>query len=143
MPLLFTTFFSLFLLWDYLKRGTVPLAFSKIKKEEFNAAEKILSYTKYPDRLSNSQKSYYALTKGFIERNKNNFNQAEELLLQAKNGNIKKDNERAMLLLALADINMVKGKKQMAKEFILQMQGLKVAPNLMDAVRKMQSWLDI
>lgn len=141
--LLAASFLSLFLLWDYLKRGTVPLSLRKLRKNEYSAAEKILNFTTYPNRLLKNEKIYYKFIKGFVEREKDNFEQAEKYLLEVKNSPLKNENDRAMVLLALADIELIKGNKPQAKEWVLQMKNLKVSPALMPSVRKMQEWLQL
>lgn len=139
--LLLTTLLSLFLLWDYLKRGTVPLAMSKVRKENYFMAEKILSFTQYPSRLQKRQQVYYNFAKGFIARDNDNFPEAESYLNLVKNANLKNEHDRAMVLLALADIAMIKKEKAKAKDLLLQMKDLKVDTSLMPAVRKMQQWV--
>ncbi len=143
MPLLIASLLSGFLLWDYLKRGTVPLALLKLRKNDYAAAGKILNLTRNPNILLKKQKIYFNFIKGFLEREQDNFSEAEEYLMNVKNAGLKNENDRAMVLLALADIQMIKGNTREAKALLLAMKGLKVQPALMEPIRKLQSILNI
>lgn len=143
MPLFFATFLSGFLLWDYLKRGTIPLALRKLRKNDYAGAEKILNFTKNPDALSKKQRIYFNFIKGFVEREKDNFPDAENYLDTVRDAKLTNENDRAMVLLALADIQMIRGNKQKAKALMMEMKGLKVQPSLMEPIRQMQNLLHI
>lgn len=135
------SFFSIFLLWGYYKRGTVFLALSKLRKNDYIAAEKIIGLTTYPEKLSNGQRGYFYFIKAFIEREKEHYTEAEQLFLRALAEGLKADHDKAMSLLALADIEMIKGRKETARDYLGQMKGLKVQPSLMPSVRRMQEWV--
>jgi len=132
------SFFSVFLLWGYYKRGTVFLALSKLRKNEYEAAEKIIALTSYPDKLSRSQKGYYYFIRAFTEREKDNYPEAERLFLRALAEGLKTGHDKAMSLLALADLEMIKGNKDVARDYLSQMKDLKVHPSLMPSIRRMQ-----
>jgi len=143
MPLFFATFLSGFLLWDYLKRGTVPLALRKLRNNNYSGAEKILSFNRNPDVLLKKQRIYFYFIKGFIEREKDHFSEAEDYLDIVKDAKLANENDRAMVLLALADIQMIRGNQQKAKALMMEMKGLKVQPHLMEPIRQMQQLLHI
>jgi len=133
--------FSIVLLWGYYKRGTVFLALSKLRKNDYVAAEKIIGLTVNPDKLSRSQKGYYYFIKAFVEREKDNYPEAESLFLRALAEGLKTGHDKAMSLLALADMEMIKGNKDMARDYLGQMKDLKVQPSLMPSIRRMQEWV--
>lgn len=139
--ILLCSFFSIALLWGYYKRGTVLLALSKLRKNDYEATEKIIALTTYPDKLSQSQKGYYYFIKAFIEREKDNYAAAETLFLRSLAEGLKKEHEKAMSLLALADMEMIKKNKDMARDYLAQMKNLKVQPSLMPSIRRMQEWV--
>lgn len=134
---------SVVLLWGYYNRGTVALAMTQLKKEDFAAAEKIIAKTTHPEKLSQSQLGYYYFVCAFVEREKNNLAAAEPLFLRAIAEGLKNDHYKAMALLSLADMEMVKGRKDIARDYVLQMKNLKVQPSLMPAVRRMQEWVGV
>lgn len=143
MPLIFATFLSGFLMWDYLKRGTVLLALRKLRKNDYGGAEKVLNFTRNPNSLSKKQQVYFNFIKGFVEREKDNFSDAENYLEMVKDAQLTNENDRAMVLLALADIQLIRGNKQKAKTLMLEMKGLKVQPALMEPIRQMQNLLQV
>jgi tetratricopeptide (TPR) repeat protein len=132
---------SVILLWGYFRKGSVALALSRLRAEDYAEAERILEYTTQPDRLDKKQKAYYLFVKGFIAREKNNFEEAIILLESALEEGIRNQNDKAMALLALTDIEMVRKHRGRAQAYFVQMRDLKVKPELMPSIRKMQEWL--
>ncbi len=74
---------------------------------------------------------------------KDNFAEARIYLEESLQDGIKNQNDIAMALLALTDMEMVQKNKAKAKAYFLQMKDLKVKPEMMPAIRKMQEWLGI
>lgn len=141
--LIITSIASMMILYGYFRKGSVSLALSRLRHEEYTEAEKIINYTTKPERLDKKQKAYYLFVKGFIAREKDNFDEAKILLEESLNEGVKNQNDIAMAILALADMEMVKKNKNRAKEYFLQIKGLKVKPSLMPSIRKMQAWLEV
>lgn len=141
--LIFACIASFFLLYGYFRKGSVNLALSRMREENFEEADKILAQTTQPDRLDKKEKAYYLFVKGFIARENNHFEEAKIHLEEALNEGIRNQNDIAMAILALADMEMVQKNKAKAKNYFEQIKGLKVKPNLMPSIRKMQVWLDM
>lgn len=131
------------MLYGYFRKGSVNLALSRMREENFEEADKILAQTTQPDRLDKKEKAYYLFVKGFIARENNHFEEAKIHLEEALNEGIRNQNDIAMAILALADMEMVQKNKAKAKNYFEQIKGLKVKPNLMPSIRKMQVWLDM
>lgn len=134
---------SVILLYGYFRKGSVSLALSRLRNEDYAEAERIIAYTTQPERLDKKQKAYYLFVKGFIAREKDNFAEAGIYLEEALRDGIKNQNDIAMALLALTDMEMVQKNKTKAKAYFLQMKDLKVKPDMMPAIRKMQEWLAV
>lgn len=134
---------SSWLLWDYFKAGTVPLALSRLTKNDYTEAERVIDLTRSPKYLSKRHKAFYFFIQGMIAREKNLFKEAEAFLTEAVNRRIKDQRYRGMALLALADLALLKNDRDTARAFLLQMKGFKVHPSLLPAVRKMQEWLNV
>ncbi len=134
---------SFILLYGYFRKGSVKLALSRLRQEDYAEAEKIIDQTTHPERLDKKQHAYFLFIKGFIAREKDKFDEAKNYLEQALNGGIGNQNDIAMALLALADMEMVKKNRSRAREYFLQMKDLKVKPDLMPSIRKMQEWLEV
>lgn len=139
--LILTSIASFILLWGYFRRGSVPLALSRLRNEEYKEAEAILNHTTQPDKLEKKQKAYYLYVKGFIAREKDQYEEARIYLEESLNEGVRNQNDIAMALLALADMEMVRNNKRKALEYFSQLKGLKVKPALMPSIRKMQDWL--
>lgn len=132
---------SFLLLWGYFRYATVKLALSRIYKEDYEEAERIIDYTTKPQSLNRSQKAYYFFVKGFIAREKEQYQDAFMMLEEALAMGIKGESDRARAILALADMALVQKHKSDAKTYFSKIKDLKVDPKLMPAIRKMQQWL--
>lgn len=141
--LIFTLIASVGLLWGYYKKGSVLLALSRLRKNEFAEAEKMLDYIQRPELLSKTGKASYYFVSGFLAREKDMFREAKPFLQHALEIGLKDENDRAMTLLALADMELMFKQEEAARTYFLQMKGLKVHKSLMPEIRKMQEWLDV
>lgn len=140
---IFTFAASFALLWGYYKAGTVPLALARLRKNEYKAVEKLIDQIQKPDLLTKKNKAYYYFINGMLTREEDRFQEAKPFFERAIEIDALKEPDKAMALLALADMELVQKHKASAKEYFLQMKGMKVHPTMMDAVRKMQEWLEI
>jgi tetratricopeptide (TPR) repeat protein len=141
--LIITSILSVILLYGYFRKGSVNLALSRLRNEDYTEAERILELTTHPERLDKKQKAYYLFIKGFVAREKDQFDQAKVFLEQSLHEGVRNQNDIAMALLALTDMEMVKKNRNRAKEYFVQMKDLKVKPSLMPSIRKMQEWLEV
>jgi tetratricopeptide (TPR) repeat protein len=141
--LVITSILSFMLLYGYFRKGSVMLALKQLKKEDYKEAERVVDQNSHPDRLDKKDRAYYLFVKGFVAREKDQFEEAKIYLEEALQGGIKNQNDIAMAILALSDMEMVKHNRTAAKEYFIQIKDLKVKPELMPAVRKMQEWLGV
>lgn len=143
-PIFIFTFAASFaLLWGYYKAGTVPLALARLRKNEYKAAEKLIDQVQKPELLTKKNKAYYYFISGMLTREEDRFREAKPFLERAMEIEKLKEPDKAMALLALADMELVQHHTDTAKEYFLQMKGMKVHPAMMEAVRKMQEWLEV
>lgn len=143
MLLIFALAASCFLLWDYFKADTVPLALGQLKKNNYQEAERVIDLTRSPKHLSKRNKAYYFFVQGMIAREKDLYKEAEAFLTEALSYTIKHQQYRGMALLALADLALLREDRDAARSCLLEMKGLKVHPSLLPSVRKMQDWLEV
>lgn len=139
--LICSTVLSFLLLWGYYRYATVRLALSRIRKEDYKEAERIIDYTTKPQSLNKGQKAYYFFVKGLIAREKDQYEEAYMMLEEALTTGIKQESDRAMAILALTDMALIQKHRNDAKEYFSKIKDLKVDPKLMPAIRKMQQWL--
>lgn len=140
---IFTFAASFALLWGYYKAGTVPIALARLRKNEFKETEKLIDQVQKPELLSKRNKAYYYFISGMLTREHDQFKESKPFLEQSIDSGYLKEPDKAMALLALADMELVQQHKSAARAYFLQIKGMKVHPTMMDAVRKMQGWLDI
>lgn len=139
--LIIASLISLFILWDYLRRGTVPLAMRRINQQDFEAAKQILSFNNNPERLANSQTAYYYLADGLIKHHFDAFEDAKASLEKSLAIGMKNHTYKAMCLIALTDIAIVQKNHALAHDYFNQMDGLKISKQLINTVQKLQSYL--
>jgi len=143
-PIFVITFIASFaLLWGYYKAGTVPLALARLRKNEYKETEKLIDQIQKPQYLSKRNKAYFYFINGMLTRENDQFKESKPFLEQAMDSGKLKEPDKAMALLALADMELVQKHTSAARQYFLQMKGMKVHPAMMDAIRKMQAWLDI
>lgn len=137
------SFVSLFLLWDYVARGTVPLALRKVATGDYASAEKLISEIKNVSRLNKQCQNQYLMIKGLVEHQKDNFTEAQFWLEQARKQFFSNDNYLAMCLIALCDIAIIQKNKNEARQLLKEMDGLQVNKNLSQTVEKLQNHLSL
>lgn len=143
-PIFVITFVASFaLLWGYYKAGTVPLALARLRKSEYKETEKLIDQIQRPQYLSKRNKAYFYFINGMLTRENDQFQESKPFLKQAIESGKLKEPDKAMALLALADMELVQKHQSAARDYFLQMKGMKVHPAMMDAIRKMQEWLEI
>lgn len=133
---------SLFLLWDYVSRGTVPLALRKIAINDYPSAEKLLNEIRNFERLTKQCQNQYIMIKGLVEHQKENFKDAKFWLEKGRKLYFHNDNYKAMCLIALCDIALIEKNKREVKTLLSEMDGLQVNKNLSQTVEKIQSYLN-
>ena len=141
--LIIASIISFILLYGYFRKGSVMLALRQLRKEDYKEAERVVDLNTQPDRLDKKDRAYYLFIKGFVAREKEQMEEAKIFLEEALQGGIKNQNDIAMAILALTDMEMVKQNRSAAKEYFLQIKDLKVNPDLMPSIRKMQEWLGV
>jgi len=132
---------SFILLYGYFRKGSVKLALARLRREDYTEAERIIDLNTHPERLDKRQYAYYLFVKGFVAREKDQFSEANRLLEASLHAGLRSENDIAMVLLALTDMEMVNKNRIKARQYFQQMKDLKVNPDMMPSIRKMQEWL--
>jgi len=115
------------LLVSYFLLGTITSAAEMIQDGKFNAAEKRLNLTYFPNWLYVTNRAVYYIMRGAIAMDRKDTTGAEALFQTANNMKLPSDNEKAMVLLQLANINAMKSKWSAAKKYYREAKGLKVS----------------
>lgn len=141
--LIVSSIVSLIILWGYYNVGTVSLALGKMRKNEFEEAEKLLDQIKNPDKLNKKNKANFYFIRGMIAHELDQFEESRTCIKQALDIGMKQESDRAMALLAMTDMEMVAKNTSAARQYFLQIKNLKVSPGLMQPIRQMQEWLNV
>ena len=127
--------------WGYFKNGTIYLAFRKLKKEDYEGAERSLNQTKYPELLKNGQKGYFHFIKGFIESNRNDYNKSLNHFREALKFGLRTDNDQAIVRLSIAEIEIERKNYDNAREELKVVKGLKYKQALESEILRLETKL--
>lgn len=139
--LVLTMIASIVLLFGYYTAGTVPLAFIQYKREAYLTADKLLDQVQKPELLSKKNRVYYDLLSGLLAKENDQFEIAKKILNSVVDQPQLKETDRALGLMALIDIYLVEKNKTKAKQYFERLKGMQVYPEMVESVRKLQSWL--
>lgn len=141
--LLIASMISLFVLWDYIQRGTVPITMNYIYKNKFPEANKSIKFVTNIKRLNKTNRAKYFLAKGLIAHNEDDYSEANENLEKALEIPLKSDSDKAMAILALSDIAIIQKQTSKARAIFQQLKDLKVNKSLMPSIQQMQQYLKV
>jgi tetratricopeptide (TPR) repeat protein len=139
-------FWLIFLVFvaGYFLLGTLSAASKRMQFEDFDGAERILGYTKFPNLLLKMNQAYFHLLKGMIAMKRNQLNEAEELMQKAYDIGLPTNNDKAMVLFNLAQINYNKKKFNVASAQLRQIKEMGVnEPNLLHQMAQLENALKV
>ncbi|MCP1995614.1 DUF2892 domain-containing protein [Flavobacterium sp. HSC-61S13] len=138
---IFLIFISLIFILLYFKNEFILLAFLKLRKQDFEGAQKWLSYIKNPDTaLIRKQNGYYNYLQG-IMISQTNLNAAEKFLKRALELGLNMDQDIAMTKLQLAGIAMTRRRKVEATKLLNEAKKLDKQNMLKDQIKMMKDQL--
>lgn len=122
----------------YFKNEFLLLSFLQLRKQNFPAAQKWLSYIKNPSvALTQKQQGYYNYLHG-IMLSQTNMTQAEKYLRKAIRLGLSMDHDLAMAKLQLAGIAMTKRRKREATSLMSEAKKLDKHGMLRDQMQMMK-----
>lgn len=129
---------SLIFLFLYFKNEFILLAFLKLRKQNFDGAQKWLSKIKNPkSALTRKQQGYYNYLNGIMV-SQTNMNEAEKYFKNAVSLGLSMDHDLAMAKLNLAGIAFSKRRKQEAQKLLSEAQKLDKRGMLADQIKMMK-----
>ncbi len=138
---IFLILISLIFILLYFKNEFILLAFLKLRKQDFEGAQKWLSYIKNPDTaLIRKQNGYYNYLQG-IMISQTNLNAAEKFLKRALELGLNMDQDIAMTKLQLAGIAMTRRRKVEATKLLNEAKKLDKQNMLKDQIKMMKDQL--
>lgn len=117
------------MLASYIFLGTVASSAQLVQEQQFEAAEKRLSLTKFPKWLYVTNKAFYYIMKGTLSSQKGDQKLAEEEFNTALELKLPSDNEKAMVLMQLANLKAQKGNWTAATNYFRETKKLKITQN--------------
>lgn len=136
---IFLVLLSLIFVFLYFKNEMILLAFLKLRKQDFDGANKYLDMIKDPHTaLVPKQEGYYNYLKG-IMLSQTNLTQAEKYLKKAVSFGLNMDQDLAMAKLTLAGIAMSKNKKVEATALLKEAQKLDKQGMLKEQITMMKA----
>lgn len=122
----------------YFKNEFILLAFLKLRKQDFEGAQKWLSYIKNPDTaLVRKQNGYYNYLQGIMV-SQTNLNASEKFMKKAVELGLSMDQDLAMAKLQLAGVAMTKRRKVEATRLLNEAKKLDKQNMLKDQIRMMK-----
>lgn len=122
----------------YFKNEFILLAFLKLRKQDFDGANKWLNKIKNPaTALTTKQQGYYNYLKGIMV-SQTNMNEAEKYFKSAVNLGLSMDHDLAMAKLNLAGIAFSKRRKQEAQKLLAEAEKLDKRNMLGDQIKMMK-----
>ncbi|NQX84409.1 MAG: DUF2892 domain-containing protein [Flavobacteriaceae bacterium] len=122
----------------YFKNEYILLAFLKLRKQDFDGANKWLDKIKNPAiALTTKQQGYFNYLKGIMV-SQTNMNEAEKYFKTAVNLGLSMDHDLAMAKLNLAGIAFSKRRKQDAQKLLAEAEKLDKRNMLGDQIKMMK-----
>ncbi len=123
----------------YYKNEILLLVFLKLRKQNFDGADKLLDKIKNPSAaLTQKQEGYYNLMKGIMVSQKN-LTQAEKYFKRAIKLGLSMKHDLAMAKLQLAGIAMTKRRKREATNLIAEAKKLDKHNMLADQIKQLKT----
>lgn len=131
-----------YLVWSYLKEGTVYLATQAFHKQDYEKTKQLLSEIKNPDRLRKGRRNYYEFMMGNIALKEERIDEAEYHFQLASRLPWKRDNEKGMVLINLANINLRKKDYERVEGYIAAAEKLRLTARQQSIIEKIKNELN-
>lgn len=136
---IFLILITLLVVLTYYKNEIIIMAFLKLRKQDFDGANKLLDKIKNPHTaLVRKQEGYYNYLKGLM-LSQTNLNQAEKYLKKAVELGLNMDQDLAMAKLNLAGIAISKGRRIEAEKWLSESKKLDKQGMLKDQIAMMKA----
>jgi|SRR5690606_3440969 len=127
-----------YLVWSYLREGTVYLATQSFHKQDYEKTKSLLAEIKNPDQLRKGRRNFYEFMMGNIALKENRVDQAEYHFQMASRLPWRKDYEKGMVLINLANINLKKKNYERVSAYLTAVSKLKLTARQIAIVEKIK-----
>ncbi|GEM67923.1 hypothetical protein SMI01S_15290 [Sphingobacterium mizutaii NBRC 14946 = DSM 11724] len=128
-----------YLVWSYLKEGTVYLATQAFHKQDYEKTKRLLAEIKNPDKLRKGRRNFYEFMMGNIALKEDNIEEAEYHFQLASRLPWRKDNEKGMVLINLANINLRKHDYERVQAYLDVANKLRLTARQQSIIEKIQN----
>ena len=127
-----------YLVWSYLREGTVYLATQSFHKQDYEKTKSLLAEIKNPDQLRKGRRSFYEFMMGNIALKEDRVDEAEYHFQMASRLPWRKDYEKGMVLINLANINLKKKNYERVSAYLASIAKLKLTARQIAIVEKIK-----
>ncbi|MVZ62207.1 hypothetical protein [Sphingobacterium humi] len=128
-----------YLVWSYLKEGTVYLATQAFHKQDYEKTKRLLAEIKNPDRLRKGRRNFYEFMMGNIALKEDKVEEAEYHFQLASRLPWRRDNEKGMVLINLANINLRKQEYDRVEAYVDAAEKLKLTARQQAIIEKIKN----
>lgn len=111
---------SAYMIFSYIKQGTVQLAFRAVARGQVEQAAQLLKQVKRPDSLVADERAYFELASGFVCAARGQNDPAEQHLRRALTGPLRSENDRALAETVLAQLLIAREERGEARAVLDQ-----------------------
>ncbi len=128
-----------YLVWSYLREGTVYLATQAFHKQDYEKTKSLLAEIKNPNQLRKGRRNFYEFMMGNIALKEERIEEAEYHFQMASRLPWKRDNEKGMVLINLANINLRKKEYARVSTYIELAEKLRLTARQQEIISKIRN----
>lgn len=128
-----------YLIWSYMREGTVFLATQAFQNKDFDKTRKLLAQIKHPERLRKNRRNYYEFMSGSLALQDEDFVAAEQHFQIASRLPFRRENDKAIILVHLANINLRKKEYERVRAYIEVARKLEVSSRISQIINKIEN----
>ena len=128
-----------YLVWSFLKEGTVYLATQAFHKQDYEKTKRLLAEIKNPDRLRKGRRNFYEFMMGNILLKEEKIEEAEYHFQLASRLPWRRDHEKGMVLINLASINLRKKEYDRVEGYVDAAEKLKLTARQESILEKIKN----
>ncbi|MEL6590410.1 MAG: tetratricopeptide repeat protein [Bacteroidota bacterium] len=122
------------LVWGYFRNGSVYLAYWRLRRDQYDKADRLLDEVQRPKWLGRVVQGYYYLCRGHIAFHEQRYTEAQMHFRTAYELRPPNGNDRALILLNLAQLSNIQGDKKQARQYLKEAETEKMSPELAQAM---------
>ncbi len=122
------------LVWGYIRNGSVFLANWRLRRQQYEKAEKLLNQVYRPHWLGRIVQAFYYSARGHIAFHRQAYTEAKQHFEKAHEIRPPAGDNRAVVLLNLAQLAQIEGNRKQAKAYVQEAREERISPGLTEAL---------